>query len=236
MESTVLNTFSRRANLLTLLSSDNCPPILKESWNQMHPHLNISDLDIPFNPPTHGHNCQKASNRKAVYDELDIDIEESLRSYLHEHLSVHDLLTLNTKHVHKLRRCHVNNILYMPSYASVAHSLVYIRESSTQTLLVPVEIREIFEHSRIQDGRVVMENFAAVHYFREKELTGRDDPFRDFPDFRAALYYRVPGDKVAVIRVDQIDCHANQRPWDEETVVMRGINRVSGYYLIIILH
>jgi len=230
MESTVLTTISRRANLLTLVSSDKCPPVLKRAWDNLHPRLNSPVLD----PSSAGcsRERRKTSNTKPVLDGLDTDIESSLRSYMYEHvqLSPCDISILNTKRIVKHRHYIVNDAQYMPSYASLAHSLAYIRESLTDSKLVPVEIREIFEHNRIQDGKVVVESFAAIHRFRKRNMERKDDPFQIFPDFRAALYHREPQDTVEVIHVNQIHCHANQRPWDNETVVMRAIDRVGHHY------
>jgi hypothetical protein len=53
------------------------------------------------------------------------------------------------------------------------------------------------------------------------------DPFRDYPDFGANLWLKDLSDRPTVIPDWCPLCHAIFRPWDEETVVMKPLDRVS---------
>jgi hypothetical protein len=114
---------------------------------------------------------------------------------------------------------------YSTFHNSSHHSLIYFHPNDCiHSHLMPAQVRAIFAHKRrSNEGQRIHEVFFAVHEY----LRSDKNPFAPFVDFRAALFIREPDHRVQVIRATQVHCHANQRPWDDVSVVMRPIDRVS---------
>ena len=120
----------------------------------------------------------------------------------------------------------VEGVTYCSFDKLLNHSLICFcnQESSPHVDLSPAQIRLICQHYRVVGKDLVDDVFAAVHRYQPIQLI--DDPFVTYPDFHAKIYYREPISKVTIIRASQIYFHANQRPWNSSSVVMRAIDRV----------
>lgn len=226
MEQTALWMFCRRANLIHLLDSPRCPAVLKTTWNDVKASLNIKDLD----PGTNEAVPSQPSYYSSAAMSLDGNIQDALRSLLFPSLSkldqaVFDALTTFKISYYKLS----NSVTYSSFDVSVANSLIYFRVPHSRSFmtncdLIPAKIRLIFQHYR-KVGQVLQgEIFVALHQFQPAQL--EKDPFMAYPDFRAKAYHKEPLPAVTVVRVSDIHCHANCRPWDASLIVIRAIDRV----------
>jgi hypothetical protein len=65
-----------------------------------------------------------------------------------------------------------------------------------------------------------------IHEFSPLEIDVVD-PFRDYPDFGAKLWQRALKERPTVIPDWRPLCHAIFRPWSEDKVVMKPLDRVS---------
>jgi hypothetical protein len=219
METTATTTFCRRSNLLRLLSSDLCPPVLRDAWTDIQTCLDIRTLDWTASPTLN------AKPRGSSFGELDSDI----------HLTFIALLSKSTRtnkptvspgpqvlfHGHHTQ----GSVTFTNFHTSLNHSIIYFHtDSSGNSVMKPAQIRAIFSHKRRDDkDQLIHEVFFAVHEYTPSDK----NPFAVFPDFGAAIFHREPHNLVQVVRATQVHCHANQQPWDDESVVMRPIDRVG---------
>lgn len=225
--------FCRRSNLVQLVSSDSCPIVLKDAWNIFQKHLSLPELERgPLLSSNHKKDHQSPLIKKFSKEEvLDCDIQFQLAAnFRPQPLSKAQIYFDETKAT-IIHSYHQNGVLYTDFHTNHAHSLIYynefpMRHSKSGEHLHPAQIRQIFRHVHMQPGgEIVEETYIALHTFLISDLTKKY--FASFVDFRAGIFHREPSQTVKVIKASQIHCHANQRPWDEFTVVMRGIDRVS---------
>lgn len=214
MESTAMSLFCRWQALIHLTTSDRSPPILRKAWTTIAKNLNFHDLDT-------GLSLRQASpqaNSKSIT--LDSDIHEAYLSFLSDHNSI-------SPKAFVVQSYPADGVTYCSFNKSPKHSLIYFRnqDSSSHDDISPGQIRLIFQHYRIMGKDLVNDTFAAVHQYEPMELL--NDPFTMYPDFRANIYHKEPISKVTVIQVSQIYCHANLRPWNSSSALMRAINRVG---------
>jgi hypothetical protein len=103
---------------------------------------------------------------------------------------------------------------------------IYFQPQSGK-LLVPGRIRQIFSLPKgsliSRDNRVV---FIAVQ--RYKIAMNISDPFKAFEAFGAELRFKHL-DKVEIIKPTDKVCHGIMRQWNNDLLVMRPLNRVSGH-------
>lgn len=229
MENTAMSLFCRRQGFIHLMGSDRCPPVLRKAWAAIEKDLNFHDLDTGLHRPHILEATSKALQGHSKPITLDSDIQHELSTFLLPLLSDHSP-PLNTKTGFAVQNYAVEGVTYCSFDKSPNHSLIYFRKrgSSTQESsenIVPAQIRLIFQHCRVVGKALVNEVFAAVHQYQPVQLT--NDPFATYPDFRAKIYHKEPISKVTVIQASQIYCHANQRPWNLSSIVMRAVNRVS---------
>lgn len=94
--------------------------------------------------------------------------------------------------------------------------------------LVPARIRQIFSiPGRFPNGTTKENIFLAVH--RHKRVgEGVNDPFKEFGKFGASLWSTAL-EEVEIIERSEVICHGIVRTWAEETVVLRPLNKVSGW-------
>jgi hypothetical protein len=236
IEQTALSMFCQRANFIHLMESPRCPSILKDAWSGIVSSLNLRDLDSGFsqNGKSQGHKTKPST--------LDDDIQDAFSSFLGLPLSRSDK-----------SQPHSTTIFVLPNYKgdrgvtysafdkSVPHSLIYFRKSCHPAYprlgsshLFPGQIRSIFQHYCLRENRLTTEVFAALHEFQP--VHPERDPFSAYPEFRAAIYCKDPLVSVTIIKIDQIHCHANYRPWNASSVVMRAIDRVSCSYCSAAMH
>lgn len=222
MESTVLTMFCKRANLIRWMSSDDCPSVLKTAWKDFCRHRNLRDLSCGVQQPSS--TAGACSERSSKHPSLDPDIQNAFITAFKpsgDRVHFHGNSAIVFKHYRQ------NGLLYSDFESSRKHCLVYYRplaDISDGELLIPAQIRQIFQHHHINGTQFVAEIFIAVHPYLP--YTPEKDYFAPFPDFRAGLFHQEPSSEVKIIRASQIYCHANQRPWDAQTVVMRAIDRV----------
>jgi hypothetical protein len=220
MEVTTMMTSCRRSNLVAFLSSGECPPLLKEAWAGMQKYLDLHDLD---SDTTAKQNQPSCGSKDARYGDLTADIYHAFTKLI---LGYHDDSTSRRPHISREvafhDQFHQDGVLFTDFRTNLNHSVIYFRREG-DSQLVPAQIRCIFKHDRRDvNGDLIQEIFLAVHAYLPEDNT----PFASFPDFRAAIFHREPAPQVQVIRSKQVHCHANQRPWDHATVVMRAIDRV----------
>ncbi len=216
-----MSLFCRWQRLIHFITSDHCPSILKKAWAAVESNVDLHDLDKGV---SRRHIPECVSHRNPIT--LDDDVEQALSEFLLQ--SDHDPCALNSKTAFGLLSYCVAGIAYRSFDKSPNHSLIYFQNkdgSSNSEDLLPGQIRLLFQHYRIVGKDLVSENFAAVHRYQPSQLA--KDPFVAFPEFRAKIYQKEPLSKVTIIRAAQIYCHANQRPWNSSSVVMRAIDRVS---------
>ena len=229
---TVMKSFCRWSNLIRLLESPHCPVALKEEWEQVKDQLRPGNLAEDFasddKPNEYAFNSHRRGAKTAP---LDLDILNSLKRALHYRFgeastTIRRMPNLGEAVFLKYHRR--DHILFTNFRTNLVHSLIYFRTSLDKKggELVPGQIREIFEVHRIDEGKLLVESFAAVHRYERVQLSASEDPFFSFPDFRASIYHRHPIADVEVIWASQLYCHANQREWDNSSVVMRAIDRV----------
>jgi hypothetical protein len=237
MEKTALFMFCQRAKFIHLMESPRCPAILKDTWGGIASSLNLRDLNS-------GASQSKSESRVPLGCQikpstLDDDIQVAFSSFLDHSHSDADKLRRPSAAVFALPNYKADRgVTYMAFDKSVPHSLIYFRKSSdlafpppragSSSHFFPGQIRLIFQHCCLQDNQLKGEVFAALHEFRP--VQSDRNPFSTYPDFRAAIYCKEPLASVTIIRIDQIHCHANYRPWDASSVVMRAIDRVSCSY------
>ncbi len=215
MESTAMSLFCQRQALIHLTTSDRSPPILQKAWTTIVKELNFHDLDTGLSL----REAPSQANLKSIT--LDGDIQEELGAFLSDHNS------LNTNEAFEVQSYPANGVIYCSLDKSPKHSLIYFRNREGASLddISPGQIRLIFRHYRVMGKNLVNDTFAAVHRYEPMQLL--NDPFATYSDFRANIYHKEPISKVTIIRASQIYCHANQRPWNSSSVVMRAINRVG---------
>ena len=221
LEVTTIMTSCRRSNLITFLTSRECPPLLKEAWAVMQEYLDPHDLDVDTTSKQNVPSCRSQDTR---YRDLTADIHHAFTTLLwgpHDDDSTSRRPYIS-REVAFQDQFYQDGVLYTDFHTNLNHSIIYFRcEANSQ--LVPAQIRCIFTHKRRHvDGDLIQEVFLAVHAYLPSDNT----PFAPFPEFRAAIFHREPAPQVQVIRSKQVHCHANQRPWDHATVVMRAIDRV----------
>jgi len=214
--------FCRRANLAHLLALPQCPAVLKEAWSSISRSLNLKDLD------TGGSKRLTHSFHQTKQSKLDEDIQAALLSFLYPTLSKADQDKTNLSTVFKLPYYQVERgVTYSAFDRSVPHSLVYFRKSSHVSThqLFPGQVRLIFRYYHWVGDHLTDGIFVALHEFQPVQL--KRDPFSSYPEFRAGIYHKEPLASVRIILIGDIHCHANHRPWDASSVVMRAIDRVG---------
>jgi hypothetical protein len=213
-------TYSRKARLLRILSSDRCPDILKTTWTSVQRRLRIETLDLSDHTTSatstiHEHQLRtEASNLHC----LDNDIHQAFASMLQK--DANDITQVFLHHEYRQ-----GNVLYSDFCTSLKHSIVYFYSGARRaSTMKPAQIRAIFSYKhRDRTGQLLHEVFFAVHEYIASDI----NPFSAYPDFRAGLFGRDPDHTVQVIRATQVHCHGNQLLWDSDLVVMRAIDRVS---------
>lgn len=221
--------FCHRAKLIHLMASPKCPAVLKEAWNHVAGSLNLRDLDAGTAPKAKSLLPSLHQHQRQPF-KLDDDIQAAFASFLDP--SERDKSGFNTATTFKLPLYKADrDITYLGFDKSASHSLIYFRKSSNPALpsvsgcqLFPGRIRLIFQHYRPMGNLLTNDVFVALHEFQPAQ---QRDPFSAYPEFRAAIYLKEPLASVTIIQVSQIHCHANYRPWDASTVVMRAIDRVG---------
>ena len=215
-----MTTYCRRSNLIRLLSSDDCPPVLKDAWNKIKRRLNIRRLDfskdeitsetLPLNPRGSQYGCLEPDIQVSFVNLLGQDVSSVLRRPVHEVL---------LRHQHDQQ-----GVSFMDFQTSLPHSLVYYcPDSANRSNMKAAQIRAIFDHKRRgPHNQLIDEVFFAVHEY----LPTDHQPFAAYPDFRVGVFHRELSPVVRVVRAANVRCHANQLPWDEASVVMRPIDRV----------
>jgi hypothetical protein len=222
-----MSLFCRRQRLIHFTMSDYCPPILKKAWKAIERNVDFHDLDTGIDGRRFPE-FEAGAYRNTT--KLDKDIQQALSKVLLPSLSSDDSRTVNADTASALQSYCIRGVTYRSFDKSPNHSLIYFRaqgDSSQQPLedLSPGQIRLLFQHYRVAGKDIITETFAAVHQYLPVDLV--NNPFAAFPDFRAQIFHKEPLPKVTVIRASQIYCHANQRPWNSSSVVMRAINRVG---------
>ena len=219
-----MQTYCRRSNLIRLLSSDQCPTILKDAWIKIAKRLNIRSLDLM---PAEVMSRIPSSPRGSQYGRLEPDIQAAFVNLL-EHYdrsiptrrSVHEVLLRNQHDQH--------GVSFMDFHTSLPHSLVYYHpDDLNKSSMKAAQIRAIFSHKRRgPNDELIDEIFFALHEYVPTD----SQPFAAYPDFHVGVFHREVSSTVRVIGSVNVRCHANQLPWDETSVVMRPIDRVSPSY------
>jgi hypothetical protein len=213
---------------LRFLSSSHSPTTLKQAWAMIREHIDLHDLDLTASPAVTTTTLDVKA-RASKSGDLDSDIHHAFLTLFKRSKGTYASGEVLFHHQHN--QCGVS---YADFHTSMPHSIMYFHpespDSHNQSNLRPAQIRTIFSHKRRGDeGQLIHEVFFAVHEYKVSDK----NPFVSFPDFRAAIFHREPDDLVQVIRATQVHCHANQRPWDEKTVVMRPIDRVSFIHSVV---
>ena len=223
MEATALSMFCRKANFVHLVNSDHCPTIVKQAWNLIAKDINVRDLNTGT-PQFEEKPAAMDARKPATLDE---DIQVSLSVFLRSVIPIRSGPPPDTTTVFLLPYYCKDGIASCGFDKSSSQSLVYYQEveDANPQMLHPAQIRMLFRHFRCAGKDLIGEDFVALHEFQPVQLV--QDPFATYVDFRAKIYHKEPVSAVKVVHASQIYCHANQRPWDASSVVMRAIDRVS---------
>ncbi|KDR83008.1 hypothetical protein GALMADRAFT_238766 [Galerina marginata CBS 339.88] len=227
MENTAMHMFCRRSNFIRLMESPDCPSSIVEAWSTFRSRLDLGDLDRGFPCPKRSTEAGICSGR--IQGTLDCEIQQKFESKFRPRNNVGPRVYFNPETAQRFRSYECRSLRYTDFQTSEKHSLVYFAttsgvKSKDGANLYPGQIRQIFQHSHLVSGtHLFTDIFIAIHVYIPVEMT--KNPFAPFVDFRAAIFHLDPSPVVEVIRASQIQCHANQRPWDSTSVVMRAIDR-----------
>jgi len=224
-----MQTFCRRQNLIRLVESPHCPPALKEEWQVLKKGISVECLDASTHSLLSNAGKRPRGSKKTKLDEDIVKAAiESIYSRMDCDASGRPLV--NIANATLLHQYGPEDCIFTDFHTSHVHSLVYFHQppSGDQTPAdqLPAQIREIFELRWIFKGCAVTETFVAVHMYLPR-FRLEDDPFKSYPDFRARVYHQRPSLQVQVIPITALHCHANHRPWDPSSVVIRAVDRVS---------
>ena len=223
MELTVMKTFCRRSNLVSFLSCDESPPLLKQAWASMQKRIKVDDLDSASSSEQ---GSASVKSKGSQYGALDTETHCALIKILSCSRGLDATSGDGCISQEALFHGHIQlgGILYSDFHTNLNHSIIYARRNAgADAPSVPAQIRSIFTHKhRDTKNQLIEDVFLAIHEYVPSDNT----PFIAFPDFRAAIFHREPASAVQVIRSKQVHCHANQMPWDRATVVMRAVDRV----------
>lgn len=235
-----MRTFCRRSNLIRWVGTDDCPKVLQDAWKEFSSKRKLRDLESGGTVKSQSQ-LYKAYNLPAPQldppDNLCPDVCFGRRR---ENLTAHMELTFlanftppripgcklyftpqSIEVFHSFSR---GSLRYTDYLQSEKHSLIYFKLNPTTQDLYPAQIRHIFRHTHLHGPMTVVDIFAVIHCYIPVVLSR--DPFAPFPDFRAAIFAAEPSSAFQIVKTSQIHCHANHRPWDASSVVMRAVDRV----------
>jgi hypothetical protein len=175
---TVAIAFSRRGNLMRLLSSDQCPAALKEAWQSVRPELDLGHLDrsaIPDGSHTQGIAIKETISNLGYLDDatnwaltllLGKNIGSRPQVFLHHH-------------------CELGGVSYSDYRGSFRHSIIYFYSGGRDAAhLKPAQISAIFSRrDRDNTNQLIHRIYFAIHEYLPSDI----NPFATFHDFRAHL-------------------------------------------------
>ncbi|KAF9522043.1 hypothetical protein CPB83DRAFT_899994 [Crepidotus variabilis] len=219
MEQTALSMFCRRASLIRLVSSPRCPKILRRTWTSISLQLNLPDLDTKVHR-LHAGACSLSANPTTLPNDVHAALVICISQFkLPSPSSFKPLFSAEAYLCPQYQSD--SGELFSSASHSEAHSLVYYQQDSGE--LCPGQIRLIFRHFTWEAGRFKGEFYVAIHDFVPIEAPF-NNPFSSYPDFRAGIFRNEPNHLVRVRKISSVYCHANSRPWDNTSVVMRAVD------------
>jgi hypothetical protein len=226
----MMHSFCAAANLRGLLQSFTCPdvilqclPIVEKAYGSakgrgtLLSDIQALDANVRNLKPASDPGSWKASK-------LDDDIYLALTRYLEESCaSPPPNIAVQRK------TCSIRGSRYSTHIASRNDSQVFFRLSAHDSIssLVPGIIRAIFTvGSAVEENSEIM---LAVHCFTPAPSHVKNF-FARYPEFQAGLWGQFLAHEVYVLPASQIVCHAISRPWCEDTLVIRALDRVCSHF------
>lgn len=225
----MLNTFCATSNLRNFLQSPRCPgyltsfsPILDECYRGEHRGTLVNDINTA-NSVIHNNLVASLSATMSKLQPLETDIYEAL-------VEASDTGKLDGCKTYREALFHprytIGGLQYSDYKTGRKDCTIYFQPQSGKPL-VPGRIRQIFSLPKdsliSRDNRIV---FIAVQ--RYKIAMNISDPFKAFEAFGAELWSKHLGEVEIIKPTDQV-CHGIMRQWDNDLLVMRPLNRVSGH-------
>jgi hypothetical protein len=232
LEITMMESFCAASNLRSFVQGTRCPdavakcePILNSMYGQDTRGTLMNDIrtlysdinDMPANDDISASNFNEAKLKP-----LDEETYRALVTFAandkNEGWTAHKEALLHVQHT-------IRGQQYQRSTASKKNSVIFFQPKAEEGL-VPGVIRQIFSIPRtIPNGAVTHCVLFAVQRFHH--LDDRiHNPFRKFENFGAGLW-RDTTSQIEIITPSQKICHAIRRKWDDKTLVMKPLNRVS---------
>lgn len=228
----MLETFCAASNIKAFMRRPNCPPVLKE----LAPLLETCWGDETRGTLMEDIRSLKLEDVSVIRSREDIkwksmepiedDIRQALASISTQlRKKIPDWTTPSRVFTHS--RHTIRGAAYSPAHASKRDSTVFVKSMQSDTF-VPGIIRGIFsvQWPAKQEDQFEELFFMVIHEFLPSK-PDIVDPFRDYPDFGAKLWLKDLNEQPTVIPDWRPLCHAIFRPWGEDTVVMKPLDRVS---------
>jgi hypothetical protein len=228
----MMETFCAASNIKAFVRRPNCPPVLKTlaplletCWGDETRGTLMEDirsLKLEDVSVIRTRENIKWKSMKIIEE----DIHQALASIsTHLQKRIPDWTTPSRVFLHS--RHTIRGATYSAAHDSKRDSTVFFKNLESDNF-VPGIIRNIFsvQWPAKQEDHFEELFFIVVHEFLPP---GIDivDPFRDYPDFGAKLWLKSLSDRPTVIPEWRPLCHAIFRPWGEDTVVMKPLDRVS---------
>ena len=232
MERTMLETFCAASNIKAFVRRPSCPPVLKTlaplletCWSGEKRGTLMEDIRSLKLEDISVIKARDDINWKRIQP-IEDDVRQALASIstqLRKRIPDWITPTRAFPHSHHTTR----GATYSTAHASKRDSTVFFKDMQSDTF-VPGIIRGIFsvEWPTKEEDQFEELFFMIIHKFLP--LGGNlVDPFREYPDFGANLWLKELNGRPTVIPSWRPLCHAIFRPWDEDTVVMKPLDRVS---------
>jgi hypothetical protein len=223
----MMNSFCAMANLKTFPQSPRCPdylqpcaPIVEQCYGRDNCGTLLSDVHALDS----GERLVADIEQPWPYDKrrlkpLESDVYNALVAISRSgRVSQHRDAIIHTRRI-------IRGVQYTDYKSGRKDCNIFFR-AEEGVPLVPGRIRQIFSvPKKSQDGLVKECLLLAVQRYNSID-NPLDDPFQRFADFGAGLWSSSVGE-VEIISPSDEFCHGILRQWDDATLVMRSLNRVS---------
>jgi hypothetical protein len=154
-------------------------------------------------------------------ENLDTDIKDALLAQNPELCLKHGKAIILKRHTHR-------GLQYASHDATERDSIIFSQPKGGHSL-VPRRIRQIFSIPLKDQGSdlPMLSHFLAVHRYTNIPANV-EDPFRRYPTFGAALWSQDISKKVDIVDLSSEKIyHGICRKWNEGTLILKPLNRVS---------
>jgi hypothetical protein len=233
LERTMLETFCAASNIKAFLQRPSCPPViktlapfLKACWGDESRGTLMEDIrSLKLNDISPNIKAREDIMWKKLQP-IEDDVRDafaSISAQLQERIP--EWTTPSRVFHHNRHR--IRGFAYSTALVSKCDSTVFFKDLRSNTF-VPGVIRDILsvQWPASQEDEFEEFFFIVIHEFLPSG-SNLVDPFREYPDFGANLWLKELNSRPTVIPEWRPLCHAIFRPWDEGTVIMKPLDRVS---------